>query len=271
MRLNSEFANGGLARVTDGAFPSALREVRSNLVARPVIIGVLALGVILGISGPFDTLRQLSILPRVAYWILVVAMTFATGSFVGALVRRAPRRRTDWLWFGVSALAIGAAVTVVVSLINLAVFGVWPDTWFEFLQLFGVVTLISAVVELAGSALDGAGVTGDEDRPILLERLPLNKRGALVALSAEDHYVRVTTTVGEELLLMRLSDAVRETNGTSGLQIHRSHWVAIEQISEVRRVGDRGEVTLSDGSIRPISRGFMAAVREAGLLPKGRG
>ncbi len=95
------------------------------------------------------------------------------------------------------------------------------------------------------------------------------KRGALIALSAEDHYVRVTTTAGTELVLMRLADAMAEISQTQGLQVHRSHWVALDQVVKVIRIGGRGELTLSDGSTRPISRGFMPAVRAAGLLPKG--
>jgi hypothetical protein len=37
-----------------------------------------------------------------------------------------------------------------------------------------------------------------------------------VALSVEDHYVRVRTTRGEEMILMRLSDAIRETAPETG-------------------------------------------------------
>ena len=72
------------------------------------------------------------------------------------------------------------------------------------------------------------------------------------------------------MLLMRLSDAINEVGATDGLQIHRSHWVAMDQISDVRRINDRGEVTLSSGDTRPISRGYMNAARDAGLVPRGR-
>lgn len=146
-----------------------------------------------------------------------------------------------------------------------------PTTFVQLLELFGVVTLIAGVVEIGSFMLRTGPGTGATAPPTVLARLPLEKRGALIALSAEDHYVRVTTTAGTELVLMRLSDAMAEVGQTQGLQVHRSHWVAQDQVIKVTRIGDRGELTLSDGSTCPISRGFMPAVRAAGLLPKGRG
>lgn len=228
---------------------------------------MLALGVILGISGPFDTLRVLPALPRIAYWVTVVVLTFAMGSLISTLLHAALPRRSRWLVLGVSTAAIGVAVTAALGLLNLAAFGIWYETWAALLRQLGIVTLISGVIQ-TGFFLLRPEVT--PDAVPLLSRLPLDKRGALVALSAEDHYVRVTTTAGTDLVLMRLSDAMKEVGKTPGLQIHRSHWVALDQITQVLRRGDRGEVTLSDGRARPISRGHLPVVRAAGLLPQGR-
>lgn len=102
----------------------------------------------------------------------------------------------------------------------------------------------------------------------LLERLPLDKRGDLVALSVEDHYVRIKTTIGTEMILMRLSDAIRETGDTRGDQVHRSHWVSYDQVASARREGDRAILTLKDGGEIPVSRANLPKIREAGLLPR---
>ncbi len=244
-----------------------MRELRHDLTQRLVIVGVLGLGVILGISGPFDTLGVLPVLPRMLYWITMVALTFMTG----ALVHTALQTRANWIRLLASTLEIGVAVTIVLLGLNLALFGIRPTTLVQLLELFGVVTLIAGVVEIGNFVLRADPGTGATGPPAILARLPLEKRGALIALSAEDHYVRVTTTAGTELVLMRLADAMAEVGQTQGLQVHRSHWVALDQIVKVTRIGDRGELTLSDGSTRLISRGFMPAVRAAGLLPKGRG
>ena len=93
-------------------------------------------------------------------------------------------------------------------------------------------------------------------------------RGALVALSSEDHYTRIRTTRGEELVLIRLADAIREAEPVKGLQVHRSHWVALDHIAAARRDGDRAILRLSIGSDIPVSRANVARLREAGLLPR---
>ena len=107
-------------------------------------------------------------------------------------------------------------------------------------------------------------------RPALLDRLPIEKRGVLMSLSAEDHYTRVRTSHGEELLLMRLTDAIREAAPTPGLQVHRSHWVAVGAVAQVTRGKDRATIHLTGGAEVPASRSYLPALREAGLLP-GRG
>jgi len=63
-----------------------------------------------------------------------------------------------------------------------------------------------------------------------MQRLPWGKRGPLVTLSAEDHYVRLTTNNGTKLLLIRLLDAIKEVGNTRGMQIHRS---VMDQIQKV--------------------------------------
>ncbi len=79
----------------------------------------------------------------------------------------------------------------------------------------------------------------------------------------------VVTTRGRGPLLMRLGDAIRETAGVEGLQVHRSHWVALEQVASARRIGDAAALTLSTGGEMPVSRSRLAQVRAAGLLPRG--
>ncbi len=256
-----------MAYVSDSLFPSALRELREDLTKRPIIVGGLALGIILGISGPFDTLRDLTVVPRLIYWITVVALTYATGSLISNLVHDGLKQSPNWLRLACSTSAIGLAVTLILSVLNLAVFALWPANWTEFLRLLGTVTVISGVIELCGFAIRTGRTSAQPETAPLLQRLPLEKRGAVVALSAEDHYVRVSTTQGTELVLMRLSDAIKEVGATPGLQIHRSHWVGLDQITKVARLNGGGEVTLSDGTTRPVSRKYMSAVRAKGLLP----
>jgi DNA-binding LytR/AlgR family response regulator len=90
----------------------------------------------------------------------------------------------------------------------------------------------------------------------------------LVALTVEDHYVRVRTTQAESMLLMRLSDAIREVGDTPGARVHRSHWVAFAQVRSAVRKGDRVLLTMVTGDQIPVSRANVARIKEAGLLPR---
>jgi DNA-binding LytR/AlgR family response regulator len=99
----------------------------------------------------------------------------------------------------------------------------------------------------------------------LLARLPPAKRGRLLHLRVEDHYVEVTTDRGSALVLLRLSDAVAETAGVPGLQVHRSHWVALDAVARAGREGGRPALVLRTGTVVLVSRSFLPAARAAGL------
>ena len=71
----------------------------------------------------------------------------------------------------------------------------------------------------------------------VLQRLPIEKRGEFISMTVMDHYVEVTTTRGKHLILMRFNDAIAEIPSHLGLQIHRSYWVASDQVQAHRRDG----------------------------------
>ena len=73
-------------------------------------------------------------------------------------------------------------------------------------------------------------------RSRLLERLPVRLQNSeIFALNSEDHYVHIHTSKGAEMMLMRLSDAVRDSQPLDGLKVHRSWWVAKQGIEDVQK------------------------------------
>ena len=88
----------------------------------------------------------------------------------------------------------------------------------------------------------------------------------VLALQGEDHYVRVHTPLGSELLLMRLRDAVTDLEGLAGEQVHRSWWVAREAVASCRPNGRRLSLTLTNGLEVPVSREAAPRLRRAGWL-----
>ena len=101
--------------------------------------------------------------------------------------------------------------------------------------------------------------------PKFLARLPAQLAGAeLYAVEAEDHYLRLHTSLGQDLILMRLADAIAELEGLEGAQTHRSWWVAKAAVADAERMDGRAMLTLKDGAEVPVSRGFAKALRAAG-------
>jgi hypothetical protein len=101
--------------------------------------------------------------------------------------------------------------------------------------------------------------------PKFLQRLPVKLRGGeLYAVEAEDHYLRLHTSRGSDLIWMRLVDAVAELDGLEGAQTHRSWWVAKAAVTDARRSDGRGTLVLKNGVEAPVSRSYAAALREAG-------
>jgi hypothetical protein len=115
----------------------------------------------------------------------------------------------------------------------------------------------------AGAAGAAAAVANVDSRPSLMERVRADRRGALLALKAEGHYLQVYTDAGTDLILYRLSDALLEVGAEDGAQVHRSWWVAARALSGRRH---RDRLTLVNGIEVPVSRSFCVEARRRGWL-----
>ena len=92
------------------------------------------------------------------------------------------------------------------------------------------------------------------------DRLSRGVSRDVICLEMDDHYVRVHTTGGSCLLLMRFADAVADL-GALGMQVHRSHWVAHRHMLTVVRRDGRAMLRVTGGRDVPISRPYLPAVR----------
>ena len=63
-------------------------------------------------------------------------------------------------------------------------------------------------------------------------------------------------------------DALEEISSLNGWRIHRSHWVAEAGISDIKRENGKTIIATSDGADLPVSRTYLPALREAGLLKR---
>lgn len=90
---------------------------------------------------------------------------------------------------------------------------------------------------------------------------PRLARARLIAVEAEDHYLRVHTDAGSGLIHMSLSAALASLRDHDGLQVHRSWWVARRAVEAARWRKGRGVLTLTGGLEAPVSESRAAAVR----------
>lgn len=95
----------------------------------------------------------------------------------------------------------------------------------------------------------------------LWQRLPKHLGRDLVALTAELHYLRVYTTLGDTLILYSFGRAVEEL-GARGHQVHRSHWIAEGHLAGVDRDGDRYVCRTDTGLLVPLSRPHRRKMRD---------
>lgn len=108
----------------------------------------------------------------------------------------------------------------------------------------------------------------DSQLPRFMTRLPKQFRGELIALSVEQHKLRVYTASGNALVSGSLSEANDELHACAieGLRIHRSHWVARAAISRVENEGRGYVVRAVNGLIFPVGPTYIGLLKATGII-----
>jgi hypothetical protein len=239
----------------------AKRAFRSTAVR--VLLTCIAVTLVIGFSGQVHDVFD------VVQWIV----DSAVGAGLGLAVARwwVPRAWFhERLW--AAALAISLSITIPIACVVLA--------WLVLLRhrsptlpllldvlpsVFGTSLVMTALAFLVRPSTRTHAAPPSAPPPKFLARLPAKLQGGeLYAVEAEDHYLRLHTSLGQDLILLRLADAIAELEGLEGAQTHRSWWVAKAAISAVERGDGRATLTLKDGAEVPVSRGFARQLRAAG-------
>jgi hypothetical protein len=240
---------------------------RRRLVLELVLL--VAVGIVLGLLGPYRTLDIPPVL-RTAYWLLATLGSGLVGIAVDAWL--GPRIRGFWLRVAIVALAMTPPVTLYVYGLNAWLLDL-PRRWWLLPQLaWQVLAVALLLMALRALAWRRVVETRTVVEPPLPEaerafrlRLSAKRRAArLLALEAEDHYVRVYTDLGSELVSMRFSEAVQELARAHGYRLHRSWWVPADAIEAVKWKRGTGEARLVGGLVAPVSRSCAAALKAAG-------
>lgn len=246
----------------------ALREWRNHMCDPRILLVCVALSVFLAIIVPFGAAHEMPAIGRFGYWLLTVVATYCAGALINGLASHMLRPRLSLsAVIGLSCIAAGIAISALVTAINFFAIGQLPTLGTLPLYL-GSIFIIAFIIAGLFHVLSKPNERAHTLPATILDRMPYDKRGRLMVLSVEDHYVRNTTTKGAGFVLLRLSDAMRETGDVAGLQVHPSHWIALSAVKTARRDGDRAILTIISGDDIPVSRRYMPDIKEAGLLAR---
>ncbi|MCP5367129.1 MAG: LytTR family transcriptional regulator [Hyphomicrobiales bacterium] len=259
-----------------------------TILSRSIAVFVAASAVasaVLALIGPFGTFDDLTLGRRLVYW---TAIVFLNGIQVSLFARALVPRMAPPRWPLAAPLALAGLAASVPATAEVY----WLEAWFrpgtvgvgDILPLFGFVAVVTLALSVpmgmlvfqAGrpapasdeAAAPAAGAAAPEVP--FLRRIPGHLGGELLCVQTEDHYLRVHTTAGNDLILMRLRDALDELAAADGLQVHRSHWVARAAVDRVERDGNRTVLCLTNGLTVPVSRTHLAGLRAAGWLNSPR-
>lgn len=228
----------------------------------------------LAVLAPFDTFK-LTPSGRAAYWFACIV----GGGMIGVLIDEAIGRRLDGFWVRLLAVTtlMTPGVVLLVGVVDIHTnehFKAPPILWWRVWVISGLVMAVRILAWRKPTAPAPQVETRVLVEPPLPEaeaafrrRLSAKRRTArLIAVEAHDHYLRVHTDAGRELLTLRFTDALAELAGAHGFQTHRSWWVAGEAIQSSHWRRGAGELRLSGDLTAPVSRRHAPVLRAAGWL-----
>lgn len=233
---------------------------------------LVAIGLLMGFLGPYGTALN-PVVRGYVYWMACMVGSGLIGVGLDHLLtRRLPR---TWPRVAVVSVLMTPLSTLLVMTSAVVVFGdhySWGAFWRLIPQVWPIALAVMAVRALVWRRAPARVETRTVVAPPLPEaeaafrkRLSAKRRAArLLAVEAHDHYLKVHTDAGEELITLRFADALAELSLAHGWRVHRSWWVAADAVEGVRWRRGAGEVRLAGGLEAPVSRTYAPVLKEAG-------
>jgi hypothetical protein len=226
------------------------------------------LGTAFGVFGAFGT-DTLPLVIRIIYWSggfvlawvafqLVLIVTRASARLIGL-----PLSFAYLLGIPVLAALIAIAVTLFAQDADLISLG-------KFVQIlaigFGIFVLFWGLYARKYRAPKPAGNAPANSRSvdsIHQAKTPLHARlapdfGIILALQAEDHYVRVVGAETSAMILINFSNAIAEMGANNGVRLHRGWWAASGAVKKLKKDGRNMKAILLNDMVVPVSRANIA-------------
>ncbi|MBS0472233.1 MAG: LytTR family transcriptional regulator DNA-binding domain-containing protein [Proteobacteria bacterium] len=236
----------------------------------PEMAGLVAIAALfLTLSEAFG-LDVLPVLPRLLYWLVLLASGQLLGTVFWRLTEQMPLAASHpYLMASLNCLALSLPWTVIAWAVTAYTLD-QPLRWARLPGFFLPVLVVAGAMAALNAMrnrqpVETHAASPSAARPAIFARFPAKLRGAaLHAVQAEDHYIRLHTSAGSDLMLLRFSDAMAELDGIEGAQIHRSWWVARDAVAGASREDGRLVLVLPGNLRAPVSRSFARALRAKG-------
>lgn len=264
-------ASGGPRRVlfrewqicfASGKAPSAMRLLSyrsSPMFSWPALLSMPLIGAALGLMGPFASYGTMDVAARVGHFAFCVTVIGALVSLTSYLVARSLFQGYWPVWAAFCVDLLLTPVAALVVYLSLAIFAadslihIRPEDllWQNLFMVlaFRTGSLIASWHRIRKGDQVAVPIETAPLADDLRRRMPFSLRAEpIIALSAEDHYIRIHTPRGEALIHMTLGQAAAQLG--DGFQVHRSHWVARSGIAGTTA----STVRLLTGLAIPVSR-----------------
>ncbi|MFT2110770.1 LytTR family DNA-binding domain-containing protein [Marinomonas sp. 2405UD68-3] len=250
----------------------------------------LVIGLVVAIIGPFGTFSELTLVERIVYWQVAITVIGLESLVVILMLFHYPAT-AHWHYSKVM-LASSAIIVLPASMqihwLNQSLMTSKSET--NLIQLSAHVFLILLVILLpmgrriqnrfihnvnfaSNDKIDSVKALGshatNEDikqerkfvnEPDIRQILGIDIQGKLICITAEDHYINVMTDCESQLILRRFSDAVTLLKHYSGLQVHRSWWVASDAIVKLERKSNKCWLVMENNIQVPVSKTYRDSV-----------
>jgi hypothetical protein len=247
-----------------------LKDLKTNLMSPIPLVGWIIATLICVAIGPFGTYQGDTLGFRFLFWGGII--------FSGIVYALLCLHAAHNIWPKRSFLQVapisGTFSTITISIsLKILVLKIYTDPQPSLLMITlivgSIIVAVTILMHLLGPAqIEQAktlNLAGQSDNPFL-SRISTDMGTKLIRLTMRDHYVEVHTCQGMQLIHERFSNAVAALSEFNGYQVHRSHWVNLDEVCGVIKSGGKLAFKMTDGFNVPISRGKIAELKQLGLL-----
>lgn len=239
------------------------------------ILVVLVMTAVAVMTGPFGTFFDLTLAQRAIYWpVALVGISVTMIVLIETCLTRLPGNLHPVARIAIGAFIAGPIGAAILLALDVSVRGAELTPYnlgfrwlFVFLIGFGVGVFERYLRPTQPETVADAKPTQSEppkpEPPLFIRNLEPDLGQDLISITTQDHYLDVVTAKGEGRILKRMSDALAELNGFPGMQIHRSHWVALDAVERIEKHGRKCLVVLKNGQTLPVSRPNVPVLTEA--------